>query len=168
MHAASIGDVVPNVRRGDAAVDIEVEYPGGIKAQDGIYIPKAKAAPPPKVAIGTNLSTHKRAGRTFTMIMVDPDAPSPDNPINRKYLHWLVANIPDDGQIQHGDTLCDYMGPAPPAGRHRYIFLLYQQQTGARVPVQKIGERAKFSARDFAARHNLGDPVGATFFTSEP
>ncbi|KAG4378200.1 hypothetical protein GLYMA_18G298900v4 [Glycine max] len=33
--------------------------------------------------------------RTFyTLVMVDPDAPSPGNPTQREYLHWLITNIP--------------------------------------------------------------------------
>ena len=30
----------------------------------------------------------------FTLAMVDPDAPSKENPENREWLHWLVVNIP--------------------------------------------------------------------------
>ena len=40
----------------------------------------------------------------------DPDAPSPDNPKFRYYLHWLVANIPGV-DVQRGDVIVDYMGP---------------------------------------------------------
>ncbi|XP_059665637.1 protein VERNALIZATION 3-like isoform X3 [Cornus florida] len=33
--------------------------------------------------------------RTFyTLVMVDPDAPSPSDPNLREYLHWLVTDIP--------------------------------------------------------------------------
>nr|GMC70742.1 protein HEADING DATE 3A-like [Ipomoea batatas] len=30
----------------------------------------------------------------YTLVMVDPDAPSPSNPNLREYLHWLVTDIP--------------------------------------------------------------------------
>jgi phosphatidylethanolamine-binding protein (PEBP) family uncharacterized protein len=33
-------------------------------------------------------------GKRYTLLMVDPDAPSPDNPAMREWLHWIVANIP--------------------------------------------------------------------------
>jgi phosphatidylethanolamine-binding protein (PEBP) family uncharacterized protein len=34
------------------------------------------------------------AGKRYTLLMVDPDAPSPDNPAMREWLHWIVTNIP--------------------------------------------------------------------------
>lgn len=42
--------------------------------------------------------------------------------------HWLVINIPGC-QVDKGDALTPYMGPAPPAGtgHHRYVFVLYKQ-----------------------------------------
>jgi phosphatidylethanolamine-binding protein (PEBP) family uncharacterized protein len=34
------------------------------------------------------------ANKLFTLVMVDPDAPSPDHPTMAQWLHWIVANIP--------------------------------------------------------------------------
>ena len=48
--------------------------------------------------------------RYFLSLQVDPDAPSPDNPKFRYYLHWIVANIPGV-DVQRGDVVVDYMGP---------------------------------------------------------
>ena len=53
--------------------------------------------------------------------MVDPDAPSRQDPKAAEWLHWLVVNIPGDklenGQdIGHGKVLMQHNGPAPPAG----------------------------------------------------
>ena len=41
---------------------------------------------------------------------MDPDAPSPDNPKLRHFMHWIVANIPGV-DVQRGDVIMDYMGP---------------------------------------------------------
>ncbi|CAL4974063.1 unnamed protein product [Urochloa decumbens] len=30
----------------------------------------------------------------YTLVLVDPDAPSPSNPSLREYLHWMVVDIP--------------------------------------------------------------------------
>ncbi|OEL27184.1 Protein HEADING DATE 3A [Dichanthelium oligosanthes] len=30
----------------------------------------------------------------YTLVLVDPDAPSPSNPSLREYLHWMVIDIP--------------------------------------------------------------------------
>lgn len=34
------------------------------------------------------------AGTLYTLVMSDPDAPSPSNPTHREWLHWIVADIP--------------------------------------------------------------------------
>ncbi|XP_014758321.1 protein FLOWERING LOCUS T isoform X7 [Brachypodium distachyon] len=33
--------------------------------------------------------------KLYTLVMVDPDAPSPSKPEYREYLHWLVTDIPE-------------------------------------------------------------------------
>lgn len=42
-------------------------------------------------------------GAFYTLMMVDPDAPSRHNPKNREWLHWLVVNIPG-GKVKMGET----------------------------------------------------------------
>ena len=58
----------------------------------------------------------------FTLAMVDPDAPSKENPENREWLHWLVVNIPGteikrwrkaDGPPK-GKVLMEYNEASPP------------------------------------------------------
>lgn len=34
------------------------------------------------------------AGLKYTVLMTDPDAPSPLSPVFADYLHWLVINAP--------------------------------------------------------------------------
>ncbi|WVZ80844.1 hypothetical protein U9M48_028290 [Paspalum notatum var. saurae] len=46
----------------------------------------AEAAPAVQIA--------GRANDLFTLVMTDPDAPSPSEPSMKEWLHWLVANIP--------------------------------------------------------------------------
>ncbi|KAG4923003.1 hypothetical protein JHK84_051860 [Glycine max] len=74
--------------------------------------------------------------RTFyTLVMVDPDAPSPGNPNQREYLHWLVTNIP-------GTTGANF----------------------GRQTIYAPGWRQNFNTRDFSEVYNLGLPVAATYF----
>nr|XP_018685380.1 PREDICTED: protein TWIN SISTER of FT-like isoform X3 [Musa acuminata subsp. malaccensis] len=40
--------------------------------------------------------------KLYTLVMVDPDAPSPNNPTDREYLHWLVTDIPETLDASHG------------------------------------------------------------------
>lgn len=52
----------------------------------------------------------KFAGSTdkhYSLLMVDPDAPSPDDPKMREWLHWIVVNIPGKQAIfEHVAQLC--------------------------------------------------------------
>lgn len=50
---------------------------------------------------------------SYTVVMVDPDAPSPTHPKFRSWLHWLVTAIPP-GDPQRGEELESYMGPVRP------------------------------------------------------
>ena len=66
-------------------------------------------------------------GKTFTVLCVDPDVPSPTaGTRERPLLHWMVVNIPE-GRMGEGDTVMSYRGPRPPDAAHHYYFLLYEQ-----------------------------------------
>lgn len=126
----------------------------------GQTLAKHDAASPPSVAF------HGPPGHAFTLLCCDPDAPRPESPSNRSWLHWAVANVPADGDIRKGVGLVPYVGPSPPAGIHRYAFLLYQQPQGASLPVSDApGSRAKFDARAFARTHGLTPAAPVEFFT---
>ncbi len=74
---------------------------------------------------------------SFALICEDPDAPM------GTWVHWVVYNIPgekrmleegipavrqqEDGMLQGENSWgsIGYGGPAPPSGKHRYIFTLY-------------------------------------------
>lgn len=62
----------------------------------------------------------------YTLLATDPDAPSPSNPSRREWLHWMVTNIPGGGGVERGKQVVPYMGPAPPEGVHRYVFMLFK------------------------------------------
>lgn len=106
----------------------------------------------------------------FTLLMVDPDAPSRKNPFIRSYRHWLVVNIPGS-DVHLGQTVSEYVGLGTPRGTglHRYVFLLFRQPGVLRFdePYSDSMEgrlRGGFSVRDFARKYHLGDPVAGNFF----
>ncbi|XP_061359470.1 protein HEADING DATE 3A-like [Gastrolobium bilobum] len=104
--------------------------------------------------------------RTFyTLIMVDPDAPSPGDPNQREYLHWLVSNIPGTTGPSFGEEIVCYESPRPTAGIHRIVFVLFRQL--GRQTVHAPGWRQNFNTRDFAAIYNLGLPVAAKYFNCQ-
>ncbi|CAL9110670.1 unnamed protein product [Musa textilis] len=101
----------------------------------------------------------------YTLVMVDPDAPSPSNPTKREYLHWLVTDIPETANATCGNEIVSYESPRPTAGIHRFVFVLFRQSV--RQTIYAPGWRQNFSTRDFAAVYNLGDPVAAMFFNCQ-
>jgi len=70
---------------------------------------------------------------SLALIMDDPDAMAA---VGKVWVHWLVCNISSEignvkfginGKTDFGET--DYGGPAPPNGRHTYIFKAYALDT---------------------------------------
>jgi len=71
--------------------------------------------------------------KSFVLIVEDPDA------TGKTWVHWLLYNIPgtsnflpenaQNGQFTNGATVFNgahqWGGPCPPAGTHRYYFILY-------------------------------------------
>lgn len=51
----------------------------------------------------------------YTLIFVDPDAPSRKDPIYSQVLHWLIVNIPGN-EVSKGEIKCEYLGTGPPRG----------------------------------------------------
>ncbi|KAG6477438.1 hypothetical protein ZIOFF_066693 [Zingiber officinale] len=59
---------------------------------------------PSAIANAPRVEIHGRDSRTlYTLVMVDPDAPSPSNPTKREFLHWLVTDIPETANSSYGE-----------------------------------------------------------------
>jgi phosphatidylethanolamine-binding protein (PEBP) family uncharacterized protein len=102
---------------------------------------------------------------TYTLMLVDPDAPSPHAPKYRSWLHWLVINIPAN-DVYRGETVTEYMPPSPVKGKHRYLYLLYKQK--GRVQVHPPARRQSFQVKEWAKDHNLeSNPANGLFFWCE-
>jgi len=75
-------------------------------------------------------------GVHYTIILADPDALSRETHEFRNFCHWIVINVPGVGgndkiDYSKGNTIVNYMGPAPPpgSGLHRYCILIYRQHS---------------------------------------
>lgn len=84
-----------------------------------------------------------------------------------------MGNI-SGSDVASGEVLSGYVGSGPPKGTglHRYCFLIYKQAgkidfTEKRLPQMSMDGRPNFKTRDFAARHNLGNPVAGNFYQAE-
>jgi phosphatidylethanolamine-binding protein (PEBP) family uncharacterized protein len=96
--------------------------------------------------------------KLYTLMMVDPDAPSPTNPYLKYVLHWLVVNTTD--------TILPFNPPAPPAGsgEHRYYVFLFEQPKNIRII--KTPERHKFNLNNFTNEYGL-KPISYAMFRTQ-
>ena len=64
----------------------------------------------------------------WAMIMDDPDAMKA---VGKVWVHWLEYGNTDDSVIEGKNDFGEigYGGPAPPDGRHTYVFKLYELDT---------------------------------------
>nr|QNM36891.1 MOTHER OF FT AND TFL1 [Litchi chinensis] len=155
-----IGDVVDMFNR---VTEFTVRY-GNKQVANGCDIKPSASANEPRVQIlAPPLSSN-----LYTLVMVDPDAPSPSEPKYREWLHWIVVDIPEGSDATQGKELVPYMGPRPPTGIHRYVFVLFKQKNGAVMAgIRPPDARNNFRTRQFAAENDLGLPVAAVYFNSQ-
>ncbi|KAL3520438.1 hypothetical protein ACH5RR_018587 [Cinchona calisaya] len=151
-----VGDVLDPFTR---SIALRVIY-GDREVNNGIEFRPSQIVNQPRVEIGgDDLRTF------YTLVMVDPDAPSPSNPNLREYLHWLVTDIPATTGASFGQEIVCYESPRPSTGIHRFIFVLFRQL--GRQTVYAPGWRQNFNTREFAELYNLGLPVAAVYFNGQ-
>lgn len=70
-------------------------------------------------------------GAYYTLLFIDPDAPTRAQHTMREVRHWAVMNIPESS-IEKGDEVIAFVGSGAPkdTGLHRYVFLVYKQPNG--------------------------------------
>ncbi|KAJ1437809.1 Phosphatidylethanolamine-binding, conserved site [Sesbania bispinosa] len=127
---------------------------------NGCEIKPSIAVNAPKVTLTGNMDT------LYTLVMTDPDAPSPSEPSMREWIHWIVVDIPGGTNPKRGKEVLAYVGPRPPVGIHRYILVLFEQK-GPLGLVEQPPSRASFNTRYFARQLDLGLPVATVYFNAQ-
>ena len=96
-----------------------------------------------------NIQFKKDPNKLYTIITIDPDAPSPTNPIYKYFLHMLVVN--------NSDTLMKWTGPDPPTGSktHRYYTCVFEQVSPIDKNKYSINSRHNFDLNSFVKSNNL-------------
>lgn len=116
------------------------------------------------------------------LVMIDPDAPSPDAPSLSNILHWLATDLSatkaaqDAGPLQGSAVLTNstpnpapFLPPGPPAtsSAHRYLLFLFEQPAGFAIPPAfakfNAMTRTNFDLKGFIAAAKLQDPVAVNF-----
>lgn len=66
-----------------------------------------------------------------------------------------------------GKEVMEYMGPQPPTGIHRYVFVAFKQNSLMETVRRRPVERGQFNTRQFASENDLGLPAAALYFNSQ-
>lgn len=117
------------------------------------------------------------SNKPLLVMMVDPDAPTPEAPTAGFFLHWMASNMVTTMGGANGEAvltnstpnIASYVPPGPPAtsSAHRYIFYAFEQPANFALPPQfanvNDANRVKFDVKAFAQAANLGAPVAANF-----
>jgi Raf kinase inhibitor-like YbhB/YbcL family protein len=105
---------------------------------DGGEIPRKYTSDGEDVSPPLGWSDVPEGTRSLALVVADPDAPDPAAP-QRTWVHWVLVDLPPDagglpeaidrppgGRVGVNDWQREaWGGPAPPIGRHRYVFTLY-------------------------------------------
>ncbi|XP_049879006.1 protein D3-like [Pectinophora gossypiella] len=158
--------VVPDVIYRPPRSQLYARFPWGKEVNYGNKLTPSQASQPPIVSWQTSIGT----GPLYTIVMLDPDAPSRANPTKRNWLHWLVGNVPGK-DVARGEILAGYNGPAPPkaSGLHRYVLLVFQQNGRLSFNENYLDNspsRGGFNLNNFVANYELGEPIAGNFFFS--
>ncbi|KAL8806216.1 MAG: hypothetical protein Q9182_001491 [Xanthomendoza sp. 2 TL-2023] len=106
----------------------------------------------------------------YTVLLLDPDVPSPKIPIERfllgNFVHLIVSDVqPNCTATQKRVTLLTYK-PLTPASltQHRYTFLVYRQPANFKPNLILAQDFVGQPLSTFIASSGLQGPVGANFF----
>ncbi|CAF0721680.1 unnamed protein product [Didymodactylos carnosus] len=164
-HREDVEYVLKELKEGAPHGDLfEVTY-GETTVDHNTELTKDESKTKPVIEVD---NTKLKAKNQFlTLVVIDPDAPSRDNPANGPYLHYIVANA-QKMDFSDGTTICNYMGPSPPSGTgpHRYVFLLYISNDTVQHDKVQDSQRKQFHIRDFVRKNNLGLEAAKYFTTS--
>ncbi|XP_059639544.1 protein MOTHER of FT and TFL1-like [Cornus florida] len=151
-----IGDVVDMFT---PLVAMSVHF-GSKHVNNGCNIKPSMAVNPPRITISG------RIDQLFTLVMTDPDAPSPSEPSMREWVHWIVTDIPGCTSPTQGKEILPYMAPCPPVGIHRFVLVLFRQKSRIGL-IEQPASRANFNTRAFAHQLDLGLPVATVYFNAQ-
>ncbi|KAI0720274.1 phosphatidylethanolamine-binding protein [Cerioporus squamosus] len=179
-QAFTTAKIVPDVLPSFNPVGLlNVVFLDNVLVTPGLNLTREQTALRPTVSFTSNTTTF--AQQTFVLAMVDPDAPTPQNPTVAQIRHLLAPNITLNGSLASGALLVnnspaisDFQRPTPPAGSdpHRYILLLFAQPSNfsSVVPgvVNSSTPISNFNISAFAEQLGLGSPLAGNFFLTGP
>ncbi|KAF2995385.1 hypothetical protein E8E13_004215 [Curvularia kusanoi] len=142
---------------------LNISYPSKSPSNGSLVRVSDVAAQPTVTFSAIANAPPSAAPQNFTFLLLDPDAPTPDDPKFAFWRHWAVTNIPAGAKdVSEGTTLTAYLAPGPKdeSGPHRYLFLLFREKEEFKIGREDVGgeefvERRSFGAREFVEKHGL-------------
>ncbi|KAJ8518267.1 hypothetical protein ONZ45_g4626 [Pleurotus djamor] len=159
-------------------LDVSLPQPSGpvITLRAGTQLPRDATAGPPSFSLR---GVSPRG--PFVIAMVDPDAPTPAEPVYAQIRHFLGGNFVIDGRERFAGphqlynssaAITEFRQSNPPAGSpaHRYVYLVFKQPPGFNEQVLVTPETSigLFNISGFAEEAGLGKPIGGTYILVAP
>lgn len=143
-----------------------------VKFGDLVITEVGQVTTPTHVQDPPSLQWGGEEGSFYSVFMTDPDAPSRKDQKFGEWYHWGVINVPGE-DLSKGEVIAQYVGAGPPEGTglHRYLLLVYKQQSkiefkGEKL-VMKMANRNNTNMRKVAKDLGLGSPVSGSCFQAE-
>ena len=135
---------------------LEVTYSNKIKKGETLSVELTQIEP--------SIKYNYQPDSFYSLLMIDPDAPSRTNPTKANWLHWMIVNI---GLNKPGEIIWEYYGPAPPkeSGPHRYFFILLKQPGLIKLSNPPT-QREKFNLAKFIEQNQM-KIIASNYFRAE-
>ncbi|KAF8576857.1 PEBP-like protein [Ramaria rubella] len=121
----------------------------------------------------------EKSSATYTLIMTDPDAPTPNDTKYAYWRHWIQPGLrpsaPGEEAQSDKAPLTEYMAPGkkdPSADAHRYLFILFREPgpehpyhalVKSDVGAENFEARRSFDAKEWISKYGL-EPVALVWF----
>ncbi|KAF1997052.1 PEBP-like protein [Amniculicola lignicola CBS 123094] len=161
LHSLKAASLLPSAiipAEFNPSIDLSVEYPDKpITHGNLMRVSDVKETP--------KISFTGAPDQSYTFMLIDPDAPTPDDPKFAYWRHWVVTNIKGEGNAdvaQAGTTLTQYLAPGvkDESRPHRYMFLLFQEPADLKLSKEDVGgeefvDRRSFKVDEWVKKHGL-------------
>lgn len=159
--------IVPEILNSLPKSLINVNYGNGKDVHLGVQLTPSEVQEEPKV------KWEAAADKFYTLLMIDPDAPSRSWPFLGQVMHWMVANV-KDCDLTTGELFAAYGGAGPPIGTgfHRYIFLVFEHSekidyTEKHSAKGSRKNRMRFSLQKFMEKYKFESAFAWNYFNAK-
>lgn len=114
-----------------------------------------------------NVSYDYKPNTYYSFLMIDPDAPYPEDTFWADYLHCLIINIESANNIWSGDIKMEFKHPAPPPESEPHRYCIFVFETSVKISWPTPSSRIGFNTTAFETYINStqgGRIEGSTYF----